>query len=80
MNNTVIEEAVGYLEVLREDEDVSKRFKEKAEAIIVLLKSDVQLCVEKALFELEELSSGDLSAYHKTQVWDVISLLESSKK
>ena len=74
-----IKEVIAYLDQLKEDPDTSKRFKEKAQQIIILLNADAELAVEKALIALEELNSLDLSSYHRTQVWDVISMLESSK-
>ena len=36
-----------------------------------------ELAVDKALIALAELNSIDLSSYHRTRVWDIISLLES---
>ncbi|MBS3116439.1 UPF0147 family protein [Candidatus Woesearchaeota archaeon] len=71
--------AVESLTALKDEIDVSKRFKEKTEKIIALLTDDSELSIEKALLELEELNSSDLSSYHRTQVWDIVSLLESMK-
>ncbi len=68
-----------YLEELKEDSDLSRKFREKAEQIIALLTSNVDLATEKALAILEEMNSTDVSPYHRTQVWDVISMLESTK-
>jgi len=79
MNTTQIQEVIDYLSLLKEDPDTSKRFKEKAQQIIVLLSGPADMAVEKALLALEELNSLDLSSYHRTQVWDVISMLESTK-
>ena len=71
--------AVESLTALKDEIDVSKRFKEKTEKIIALLTDDSELSIEKALLELEELNSSDLSSYHRTQVCDIVSLLESMK-
>ncbi|MEK6900762.1 MAG: UPF0147 family protein [Nanoarchaeota archaeon] len=79
MSTTQIKEVIDYLGQLQEDPDTSKRFKEKAQQIIVLLSGPADMAVEKALLALEELNSFDLSSYHRTQVWDVISMLESTK-
>ena len=79
MDNTRLEEVIEFLGQLKEDPDMSKRFKEKADQIIVMLSEGSILAVEKALLVLEELNASDLSSYHRTQVWDVISMLESSK-
>tara|TARA_Y100000031_G_C7881834_1_gene231109 strand:- start:224 stop:469 length:246 start_codon:yes stop_codon:yes gene_type:complete len=74
-----IHEVVEYLQSLKEESDSNKKFREKADSAISILQSGHQLAVEKALFELEELNSVDLPSYHRTQVWDVISMLESIK-
>ncbi len=76
MSNSQIDEIVDYLDQLKEDPDTHKKFKEKADEVIVLLTSNVDLAVEKSLLTLEELNSLDLNSYHRTQVWDVISMLE----
>ena len=77
--NQHLQEVVHYLESLKEDIDASKRFKEKTEAIIAVLTSNEELAVEKAIIGLEELNSLEMSSYNRTQVWDVISMLESLK-
>jgi len=77
--NVRIQEVVEYLELLKEDIDASKRFKEKTEIIIAILTSNEELAIEKALIGLEELNSLEMSSYNRTQVWDVISMLESLK-
>ncbi len=77
--NEALNEIVSSLKALKEESDISRRVKEKADQIILLLNSDNQMAVEKALLELEEINSMDLSSYHRTQVWAVISLLESLK-
>ena len=64
---------------LKEDAEVSRRFKEKAEHIITILHQPSQIAVQKALSELEELGSLDTSSYHRTQVWDVIGMLAGIK-
>ena len=79
MTQTQLQEVISHLTDLKEESDVSKKFKEKAERVIKILNEDNQLAVEKALFELEELNSLELPVYHRTQVWDVISMLESAK-
>lgn len=73
------QEVLDNLNLLKDDNDVSKRFKEKTEQVITILVRNEPLATEKALLELEELHSLDLSSYHRTQVWDIISMLESLK-
>jgi len=75
---TEVSEIIGLLEELKQDSS-NKRLKEKAEQIITLLKQDSNLALEKARFILEEVESSELSSYHRTKVWDVISALESAK-
>ncbi len=79
MTNPQVQEVIEFLQGLHDDQDASKRFKEKTTAVMKLLGSDEQLAVEKALLELEDLHSLDISSYHRTQVWDVISMLETIK-
>ena len=70
-------EVISFLGELKEDPDANKRFKEKANEVITILSNNHDLAREKALIQLEEINSLDLSSYHRTQVWDVISMLES---
>ncbi len=79
MGNSPYQEAIEHLSLLLEDTETSKSFKEKAKFTIALLQNNQDLAVDKAILELEELSSQDLSSYYRTQLWDVISLLESMK-
>ena len=72
-------EIIEFLDELKDDPDSNKRFKEKATHVISILSSNEALACEKALIQLEELNSLDLPSYHRTQVWDVISMLESTK-
>ena len=80
MNPEELQPIINYLDALNNENDVSKKFKEKTKKIITILTSDTPLAVEKALLELEELNSLEVSPYHRTQLWDVISMLESIKK
>ncbi len=72
-----LNDAITLLNNLEQDPDINKRVKEKSSQILTLLQSNSPLCVQKALFALEELNSQDLSSYHRTQIWDIVSLLES---
>jgi len=72
------QEVIEHLEMLKEEDDLNKKFREKADIVINILKGkNEELPVQKALLELEELNSSDLSSYHRTQFLDIISLLES---
>ena len=72
-------EVIESLEVLKQDETLRKKVKEKIDEIMIILEKNEPLAMEKSLSMLEEVSSWDLSSYHRTQIWDVASLLESKK-
>lgn len=74
-----LQEVVARLEELREEFDSNKKLKEKINNVIFILNQDAELTIEKAISELEELNSLSLPSYHRTQLWDVVSLLESLK-
>ncbi len=78
MNND-FEEVIARLEELKGEFDSNKKLKEKIDTVIQILNMNAELTIEKALSELEELNSMNLSSYHRTQLWDVASLLESLK-
>tara|TARA_Y100000310_G_C20261943_1_gene614051 strand:- start:25 stop:261 length:237 start_codon:yes stop_codon:yes gene_type:complete len=77
--NPEIQEVISHLEVLRDDDDASSRLKEKTKTVISILNSNQQLSVDKALLELEDMGSANLASYHRTQIWDIVSMLESTK-
>jgi len=74
-----MQEVIARLEELKDEFDANKRLKEKIDTVISILNQDADLVIEKALSELEELNSMNLPSYHRTQLWDVVSLLESLK-
>lgn len=79
MTNTKIEEILFTLNELKEDSTVSKNIKEKIEKIIVFLQEDVNLGVDKAIHEIEEImENNNIPSYTRTQIWNVVSLLESN--
>ncbi len=78
MNN--VNEIVQLLEEIAADQLVSKRLKEKISEIITLLNNQQDLCVEKAIQELEGLNGIDIPSYNRTQLWDVVSMLERSNQ
>ncbi len=79
MNAIEIMGVMDSLQDLKEDCDTSKALREKLDRVIILLHGDSEIAVDKALLALGELNSTDLSSYHRTRVWDIISLLESVK-
>ena len=77
MVTTEYAEITSCLELLKEENGISKKCREKIDQIISLLHDESQLVVEKALIILEELNTFDMSSYHRTQIWEVASMLES---
>ena len=68
------------LEELRLDTTVPKNIKQKIENIIANLKEKQELSirVNRALNELDEISdNNNIQPYTRTQIWNVVSLLES---
>ena len=77
-NNGKIQEIIFTLNELREDPTISKNIKEKVEKIISFLEQDENLGVDKAILEIEEMmENNNIPAYTRTQIWNVVSLLES---
>ncbi len=77
--NEQIEEIVEILEELRDDNTVPRNVKEKVRLTIGVLKSnnEVTINVNKALQELDEIADDpNLQAYTRTQIWNIVSLLE----
>tara|TARA_Y100000310_G_C20600692_1_gene772853 strand:+ start:773 stop:1018 length:246 start_codon:yes stop_codon:yes gene_type:complete len=72
------QEVIEALEFLKEDPMTVKKVKEKADLIINLLNIKSDSNVDQALRELEELDSSEIPSYDRTQIWDVVSLLESA--
>ncbi len=77
--NGKIQEIIFVLNELKEDSTINKNIKEKIEKIIVFLEEDENLGVDKALHEIEEMmENNNIPSYTRTQIWNVVSLLESN--
>ena len=71
------------LSELKEDLTVPKNVRLKIEKIIQMLneKTEMQIKISKALNELEEIADDvNLQSYTRTQVWNIISVLEKINK
>ena len=77
MQDSIIQEAISQLSDIRDDEDSSKKLVEKIVEVIEILSEDSELSISQALDKLEEASELDITSYVRTQIWDVVSLLES---
>ena len=77
--NKEVKEVVVILEELENDTGIPRNVKEKIKNTIRALKEDVDLkiSVNKALHELDEISDDpNLQSYTRTQIWNIVSLLE----
>lgn len=64
---------------VKEDSTVPRNVRAKIESIIATLKEDTELSIKvnKALNELDSISSDvNLQAYTRTQIWNIMSVLE----
>lgn len=73
------QEIVDILEILEDDMSVPRNVKDKIKNTISFMKEEVELKirVNKALHELDEIADDpNLEPYTRTQIWNVVSLLE----
>ncbi len=79
MKDKEIESIIEILNELHEDSTVPKNVRTKVQEIIDSLKEDTQLSIKvnKALNDLDEIASDvNLQPYTRTQMWNIISILE----
>ena len=72
-------ETIEKLEELENDINIPKNIKLKIKGIIGVLKeeAEVSIKVNKALNELDEISNdANLEPYTRTQIWNLVSILE----
>ena len=75
-----IRKAIDALVELRNDTTVPKNIKQKIEDIISNLSNEqeVSMMENRALNELDEISdNNNIQPYTRTQIWSIVSLLES---
>jgi len=80
MTNEKVSEALDALQELKTDNTVPKNIKFKIEDIIKALKDDkeISITINKALNDLDEISdNNNIQPYTRTQIWNVVSILES---
>ena len=73
------EDVIALLTDLQEDSTVPRNVKTKVENTLNALKEDgeISIVVSKALNELEEIADDpNMQMYTRTQIWNVISILE----
>ena len=74
-----VEEVIDFLSALQEDTGVPKNVKMKIQEIVESLKdtSDISIKINKALSDLEDIAEdSNMQSFTRTQIWNVISLLE----
>ena len=75
-----VDEIISSLGELSDDNTIPKNVKLKIAEVIKILKdqSDISLKVNKALGILDEISDdSNLQPYTRTQIWNIVSLLEA---
>lgn len=76
-----LENVLGAIAELQEDSTLPKNIKTKLDLVTGLLKEekcDRLIMINKALDEIEELSNDiNIQPYTRTQLWNLISMLES---
>ena len=75
----IIENIIAALREIQEDFSVPKNVKNKLNRSLVAIQEKCDLClrVDKALQELDEIADdSNLQPYTRTQIWNVVSMLE----
>lgn len=75
----MIESVMAALTDMGNDSTVPKNVKDKVQRIMDVLNQDAELPmrVDRAIQELDDISSDvNLQSYTRTQIWNVVSLLE----
>jgi uncharacterized protein (UPF0147 family) len=82
MDKTALIQVIEALRELQEDHTVPKNVKAKIEFMIGLLSEDCEDCIkiDKALHEMETITEDcNMQPYTRTQIFNVVSLLEMVK-
>jgi len=80
-NEEQLKDVVVMLSELKKDATVPRNVKNKIENTISILeeKTELSIKVHKALHELEEVADDvNLQPFTRTQIWNVVSLLEKA--
>ena len=67
---------------LADDNTLPKNIRDKLQGVIIILdhEGELSLKIDRALHDLEEISEdNNLQAYARTQVWNIVSMLEMIK-
>ena len=78
--DSTVKDIVASISELKDDTTVPKNVKEKVQEIIETLsdeKSDISMRIDKALQILDDIAEdSNLQSYTRTQVWNLVSMLE----
>lgn len=80
MTEQKLENIIEYLEEMKGDSTVPKNVKIKMEEVITILSKDSDLSIkkDKAVHIFEELDEDvNIDSFTRTQLWNIISLIES---
>lgn len=81
MSQENLDDIMVFLEEVKEDNSISKNIREKIANIIEILSQDkveLSLRINKVMNILDDISDDiTLPSYTRTQVWNIVSLLES---
>lgn len=75
----IVQQIIDSIKELNEDHTVPRNIKIKFERVMKTLEEDADISIraDKAQQELDEISDdSNLQAYTRTQIWNVVSLLE----
>ena len=81
MNGTIKEDVFNMISKIEEDNTVPKNIKIKIQNITIDLKEEkkeIDVRINRALQDLDEISEdNNIPDYIRTQIWSIVSLLES---
>jgi len=80
MSDENLDEIFEFLNELKDDNTISKNVREKISNIINVLSEDSELSlrVNKVMQNLDEISEDiSLPSYTRTQIWNIVTLLEN---
>lgn len=79
MAESGLKELIELLDELKKDVAIPKNVKDRIDSTIKILKDEDEIAIKvnKALHELEEVADdANLQPFTRTQIWNIVSLLE----
>ncbi len=79
---TEVQDVIDTIRDILDDQGIQKNIKQKLEKVITELSNSdeksIRLTVDKCVNELEEISNdANIQSFVRTQVWGIVSMLES---